>query len=71
MRNFQALTLLKGEHKYAFFFEPANEESVRETLLILGRFAMNKELNFTWYDCAYLTMQVRVLVQRAKTGAGI
>lgn len=41
---------------YAFLYD---EENRTETILVLGRFASNPELSFTWYDVAVLSQKIR------------
>ncbi|MDR0336124.1 MAG: hypothetical protein LBI18_03440, partial [Planctomycetaceae bacterium] len=45
-----------GEERYVFLY---NENHRAETLRILGRYASNPELSFTWYDAAVLSQKIR------------
>ena len=50
------LALAKGEERYIFLYD---EKSRNETLRILGRYASNSELSFSWYDAAVMSQKVR------------
>ncbi|MGI5832792.1 MAG: hypothetical protein ACOX6D_09750 [Thermoguttaceae bacterium] len=50
------LALVKGEERYVFIY---NEENRSETMRVLGRYASNPELNFSWYDAAVLSQKMR------------
>jgi hypothetical protein len=50
------IALVKGEGRYVFHFD---DESRKECLMVLGRFASNPELSFTWYDAAMLSSRIR------------
>ena len=62
MRDINVLALVKGEERYVFLFDD-NHRS--ETLRMLGRYASNPELSFTWYDAAVLSQKVRSISQVA------
>ena len=55
-RELNVLALVKGEDKYVFLFDDANRV---ETLRMLGRYAADLELNFSWYDAAMLSQRIR------------
>jgi hypothetical protein len=55
-RELNVLALVKGEEKYVFLFDDANRI---ETLRMLGRYAADPELNFSWYDAAMLSQRIR------------
>ena len=57
-KDINVLALVKGEERYIFLF---NEENRRQTLRLLGRYASNPDLSFTWYDAAIMSQKVRVL----------
>ena len=46
----------KGKEQYVFLY---NDENRAETLRLLGRYASNPELSFTWYDAAVLSQKIR------------
>ncbi len=50
------LALAKGEERYIFLY---NESTRNETLRMLGRYASNSELSFSWYDAAVMSQKVR------------
>lgn len=50
------LALVKGSERYVFLYDDANRA---EVLRVIGRFATNPDLAFTWYDAAVLCERVR------------
>jgi hypothetical protein len=54
--DINVLALVKGRERYIFLYEDSQRA---EALRILGRFASNPELSFTWYDAAVLSQKVR------------
>ena len=55
-QDINVLALVKGPERYIFLFDDAHRA---ETLRVLGRFASNPELSFTWYDAAVLSQKIR------------
>lgn len=55
-KEINVLALVKGVEQYIFFFDDSNRT---ETLRMLGRYAANPELSFTWYDAAILSEKIR------------
>ncbi|HID78228.1 MAG TPA: hypothetical protein EYP56_19820 [Planctomycetaceae bacterium] len=55
-QDINVLALVKGVERYVFLYDDASRA---ETLRMLGRFASNPELSFTWYDAAVLSQKVR------------
>ncbi len=55
-QDINVLALVKGEERYVFLYDDANRA---ETLRMLGRYASNPELSFTWYDAAVLSQKIR------------
>ncbi len=55
-QDINVLALVKGQERYVFLYD---DSSRAETLRILGRFASNPELSFTWYDAAVLSQKIR------------
>lgn len=55
-QEINVLALVKGEEKYIFLFDDTRRT---ETLRMLGRFAADPELSFSWYDAAVLGQKVR------------
>ena len=58
------VALVRGEEQYIFMFDEANRT---ETLRILGRYAADLELSFTWYDAAVLSQKVREMLPAKST----
>jgi len=54
--DINVLALVKGKERYVFLYDDASRA---ETLRVLGRFASNPELSFTWYDAAILSQKIR------------
>ena len=54
--DINVLALVKGGERYVFLYD---DDSRAETLRVLGRYASNPELSFTWYDAAVLSQKVR------------
>ena len=54
--DINVLALVKGAERYVFLYDDANRA---ETLRMLGRYASNPELSFTWYDAAVLSQKIR------------
>ena len=65
-QDINVLALVKGQERYVFLYD---DESRAETLRILGRYASNPELSFTWYDAAVLSQKVRRLRDEQRTHA--
>ncbi|HEX4128822.1 MAG TPA: hypothetical protein VHZ24_02180 [Pirellulales bacterium] len=55
-QDINVLALVKGEERYVFLYDDASRS---ETLRVLGRFASNPELSFSWYDAAVLSQKIR------------
>jgi hypothetical protein len=60
-RDLNVIALIKGEERYIFLYDDAHR---RQLLEILGKFAANPELSFSWYDAAILSQKVRQEAQR-------
>lgn len=60
--DINVLALVKGQERYVFLYD---DESRAETLRVLGRYASNPELSFTWYDAAVLSQKIRQESQKA------
>lgn len=54
--DINVLALVKGSERYVFLYDDASRA---ETLRVLGRYASNSELSFTWYDAAVLSQKIR------------
>ena len=46
----------RGKEQYIFVF---NDRTRTDALRILGRFAADPDLSFTWFDAAVLSQQIR------------
>lgn len=55
-QDINVLALVKGQERYVFLY---NDNNRAETLRVLGRYASNPELSFTWYDAAVLSQKIR------------
>ncbi len=55
-QDINVLALVKGNERYVFLY---NDASRAETLRVLGRYASNPELSFSWYDAAVLSQKIR------------
>lgn len=55
-QDINVLALVKGEERYIFLYDDAHRA---DALRMLGRFASNPELSFTWYDAAILSQRIR------------
>ena len=55
-QDVKVIALIKGEERYVFLYSDKNRA---ETLRLLGRYASNPELSFTWYDAAVLSQKIR------------
>lgn len=61
--DINVLALVKGSERYVFLYD---DSSRAETLRVLGRYASNPELSFTWYDAAVLSQKIRQESQKQK-----
>ena len=50
------LALVKGQERYIFLYD---EDNRSQTLRMLGRYASNPDLSFSWYDAAVLSQKIR------------
>ena len=53
--------LKKTESQYTFLF---NTEDLPTFLQVIGKYAADPELDFTWYDAAVLSQKARRLVEQ-------
>ena len=61
-QDINVLALVKGAERYVFLYD---DSSRAETLRMLGRYASNPELSFTWYDAAVLSQKIRQANRKA------
>ncbi len=50
------VAIVKDEERYVFMYD---DDSRAETLRMLGRYASDPDLSFTWYDAAVLSQKIR------------
>ena len=55
-QDINVLALVKGAERYVFLYDDASRA---EALRVLGRYASNPELSFSWYDAAVLSQKIR------------
>lgn len=55
-QDINVLALVKGSERYVFLYD---DHRRAETLRMLGRYASNPDLSFTWYDAAVLSQRIR------------
>jgi hypothetical protein len=63
-QDINVLALVKGAERYVFLYDDASRA---ETLRVLGRYASNPELSFTWYDAAVLSQKIRQESRRVES----
>lgn len=54
--DINVLALVKGKERYIFLYNDGNRS---KALRVLGRYASNKDLSFSWYDAAVLSQKIR------------
>ncbi len=55
-QGINVIALVKGSERYVFLY---NEKNRIEILRILGRYASDPNLSFSWYDAAVLSQKIR------------
>ncbi len=55
-QDINVLAMVKGNERYVFLFD---DDSRADTLRLLGRYASNPDLSFTWHDAAILSQRIR------------
>ena len=65
-QDINVLALVKGDERYVFLYDDASRA---EMLRMLGRYASNPELSFTWYDAAVLSQRIRHEGRKAEVPA--
>ena len=63
-QDINVLALVKGGERYIFLYDDASRS---EALRVLGRYASNPELSFSWYDAAVLSQKIRQSAQVASS----
>lgn len=64
--DINVLALVKGQERYIFLYDDSQRA---EALRVLGRYASNPELSFSWYDAAVLSQKIRQMTHEAKSEA--
>lgn len=54
------LALVRDEHRFVFLYD---DQSVETVLATLSQYAMDEELEFTWYDAAMMAQKVKRLME--------
>jgi len=62
LTSLNAIAQVKGQERVIFLFDADRQSDV---LRVLGRWASNPELSFSWYDAAVLSQRVRSLCKDA------
>ncbi len=65
-KEINVLALVKGEERYVFLYDDANRV---ETLRMLGRYAADPQLSFSWYDAAVMSKKIREMANEATADA--
>ena len=61
VQDINVLALVLDKERYIFLFD---DDHRAETLRVLGRFASNPDLSFTWYHAAVLSQKIRQTVEK-------
>lgn len=64
-QDINVLALVKGTERYVFLYDDASRA---EALRVLGRYASNPELSFSWYDAAVLSQKIRQEHHKQRSG---
>jgi hypothetical protein len=62
--DINVLALVKGNERYIFMYDDASRP---QTLRMLGRYASDPDLSFTWYDAAVLSEKIRQESRKSHT----
>lgn len=66
--DINVLALVKGKERYIFLYEDAQRA---EVLRMLGRYASNPDLSFSWYDAAVTSQKIREEEKKFKSNKRI
>lgn len=55
-KEINVVALVKGKERFVFLYD---DERRGDTLRMLGRYAADPDLNFSWYDAAVLSQRIR------------
>ncbi len=64
-KEINVLAMVKGEERYIFLYDDAHRV---ETLRMLGRYAADPQLSFSWYDAAVLSKKIRETAAAVEAG---
>ena len=64
-KEINVLAMVKGEERYIFLYD---DDHRTETLRMLGRYAADPQLSFTWYDAAVLSKKIRETAAQVEAG---
>ena len=64
-KEINVLAMVKGEERYIFLYD---DDHRTETLRMLGRYAADPQLSFTWYDAAVLSKKIRETAAAVQAG---
>ena len=64
-KEINVLAMVKGEERYIFLYD---DDRRTETLRMLGRYAADPQLSFTWYDAAVLSKKIRETAAAVQAG---
>lgn len=65
-KEINVVALVKGKERFVFLYD---DERRGDTLRMLGRYAADPDLNFSWYDAAILSQRIRQSAPPASTEA--
>lgn len=54
------LAMVRDEHRFVFLYD---DQSVETVLATLSQYAMDPDLEFTWYDAAMMAQRVKRLME--------
>ena len=57
-RSINVLAFIRGKERYVFLYD---NEGPDELLKVLGQYAADPELSFTWYDAAVMSQRIAKL----------
>jgi hypothetical protein len=61
--DLNVLALVKPPERYVFLWQDSDRDAV---LRVMGRFASNPELSFSWYDAAVLSQKVHEMEKQRR-----
>ncbi len=67
-QEINVLAMVKGEERYVFLYDDKNRT---ETLRMLGRYAADPQLSFSWYDAAVMSKKIREMASQQEEVASL